>query len=214
VLYEKLPAGAAAEAALLLDRYLEYRERAAALVASGELSGDLGERLSGLRALRREVLGERDAAALFGDEEAEDAAALAERSLALAGDLTPEERERRRASLEAQLPERLKATREEATAPLRLARDEAALREAGGTDADVRVLREGYFGAEAADRLSALDAQRREWTRRVEEFRAARQAIEADAALSASARAEAVAALLEKSFTPTEQLRVRALEGI
>ncbi len=210
----RLSPPADAETISLLDRYLAYRNRVRELASTGEIPDGLGDRFERLRAIRREVLGEQDAEALFGAEEADLFVALAQHDVTRDPAMSADERERAADALEAQLPEEARVAREEATAPLRLAREEQALRDAGGDAADVRALRERYFGADAADRLEALDHQRAEWQSRIDSYRAARAAVEADSSLSTEERIQAIDALLAERFTVNEQLRVRALDQL
>jgi lipase chaperone LimK len=65
-------------------------------------------------------------------------------------------------------------------------------------------------GEEAAARLGELDRRREEWSRRVEAFREERARIRASIR-EEGARGAAEQALLERSFTEQEQLRVRAI---
>jgi lipase chaperone LimK len=78
----------------------------------------------------------------------------------------------------------------------------------------VHALRAARFGPEAAGRLAELDAQRAAWAARVEDYRAARAALAADAALSPDAEAAAVEALLAARFSGPERTRVEALDRI
>jgi lipase chaperone LimK len=210
----RLPADAAARARELLERYLTYRERARRLAESEAHPASLSDRWDAVRALRREVFGEKDAEALFGDEEAEVFVALAERGIGRDPALSAAEREEQRTALEAQLPEEARRAREEATSVLRLRREEASLRAAGAGVEEVRALREQQFGAAAADRLADLDRRRADWQRRVDDYRRARAAIDADVTLSPAERSRALADLLEESFSATERLRVEALDRI
>jgi len=204
---------ARAEALRLLDRYLEYRERARALHIGGAASADLGARLDQIHALRRDVFGPAEAEALFGDEEALDFVAVAMHEVARDID-DPAERAARLIDLEAQLPAEVRAAREAAMLPSRLAASEEALRAAGGSDEEIRVLREEIVGAEAAARLADLDQRRAAWQERVDEYRAERDAIEADAALSGAEKQRRIDALIAERFQRPEQARVRALDRI
>jgi lipase chaperone LimK len=69
-------------------------------------------------------------------------------------------------------------------------------------------------GADAADRLEALDRTRADWDARVASYREARAAIEADASLPAEARAQAIDDLIAARFTGPERMRVAALDRI
>ena len=205
--------GAAQGAALeLLDRYLAYRERGRTL-ADGELaSDDLTVRFEALRRLRRYSFGEADAAALFADEDAAYAVAVAQRRIVADPALSADQRAAQLAMLEAQLPEAIRESRAAVTAPLRLARDEAALRAAGGSPEEIQALRERAVGSEAADRLAALDQRRTEWQGRVDAYREERAAIDRDASLSDEQREAALEALRARHFSSAELLRIRALD--
>jgi len=209
----RLPASAVPDALALLDAYLVYRERARALAALPD-AADLDERLAHLHALRVEIFGAALAETLFGDDEARVRAALERRRILADPGLDDAERVRQLEAVEASLPEAERAARAEAEAPLALWYEEARLRAAGGNAADVHALRAQRFGPEAAARLAALDAERAAWTARVDDYRAARAALLADAALAPDAKAAALAALVAERFTPPERLRVEALERI
>ena len=210
---KRLPAAGAQEAIDLLDRYLAYRERVRALQASGA-PNDAQQRLAQLHDIRRETFGDASAAALFGEEEQMQSVDLQRRQLLSDQTLTPEERERSVEALEQQLPAAARQARSEATTLLHLQADEQQLREAGGSADDIHALREQRFGAEAADRLDALDGERAAWLRRLDDYRSARQKIEGDAALTPDARARAIEALRAERFTPEERLRVAALDTV
>jgi len=203
----RLPPSARAEAVALLDRYLDYRERARTF----EASGDLPARVEALARLRREIFGD-DSRRLFGDERSVARAAEIAR-IASDATLSEEERVRRLAALDAALPPAASAARARALAPLALANAEAALRAQGGSPEAIRALREQLVGPGAADRLAALDQRRAEWQRRLDDFRAARQAIETDPALDPAERDRRIQDLLAARFTPTERQRVQALGG-
>jgi lipase chaperone LimK len=203
----RLPEPAASEAAALLDRYLEYRTRANSLATGG----DLTEGVESLARLRAEVLGPADSRALFGDDQAVGAHAAEVARIAADGSLSPDERARRIAALDAELPPAARAARARALGPLALAKAEAQLRAHGASAEDIRKLREETVGPEAAARLAALDERRAEWQRRLDDFRTARQAIESDARLDAAERDRRIQELLTERFTPAERLRVQEL---
>jgi lipase chaperone LimK len=201
----RLSPGAAAEADLLLGRYLELRQRAL------QAQGDLPERLRALSAQRRELLGPGAAAALFGDEEALAAAAAARLAARDDPALTPEERSRREQEAEEQLPPALRARRAEALAPVLLAEQERTLRAAGAGEAEIERLRISQVGPEAAARLGELDRQRSAWESRVADFRARAAALEG---LGPAEREAGREQLLGALFSGPERLRLQALERI
>ena len=83
------------------------------------------DEIADLHALRVEILGEEDAAALFARDEAVDAVALDRLELASREDLAPDERERHLAAVEADLPPAERARRRESQVALDLRRVEA-----------------------------------------------------------------------------------------
>jgi len=206
---------AAGEAVALLDRYLAYRAEAERLATEGAAPADLERRLQWVRELRRRHFGADTAAALFGEEERLAENALARRRVASDPALAPEERERRMEALEAELPESVRESRRLARAIADSKREVDALRARGASDAEVWAARERRFGPEAADRLAALDVRRAGWQRRLDAYRAERDALLRDPELAPLAPAEREArleALRAVHFTPEERLRVRALE--
>ncbi|MCY1017384.1 lipase secretion chaperone [Pyxidicoccus sp. MSG2] len=213
-LREKLPPRAAEEAVRLLDDYRAYREATRALrVPPGSAQDDLGSRLEALRQLRREHLGDAAADAFFSAEEQVDSVSLERMKLERDTSLTREERERRIAALEEQLPPAMRAQREEALRPLRQQAEERELLATGATAEDLHQYRQATVGTEATEQLEALDRQRAEWKQRLEAFRAKREALrlsEPDAAV----REAAVQRLLVDSFTPEERPRVQAADAL
>lgn len=210
---KRLPPAGAREAIDLLDRYLAYRERVRTLQESGAPE-DLQQRLNQLHEIRQQIFGDDNAAALFGEEENTQLVDIQRRQVLSDQTLSPDERQRKLDALEQQLPASVREARAQALGPVRLMQEEQQLREAGAAPEEIRALREQQFGAEAADRLEALDRERAEWQQRVDDYRTARQAIEANPSFSAAARAHAVDMLLGERFTPQERLRVEALDNI
>ena len=208
----RLAPAAAAEAEALLARYLAYREAAAALFASDLSFADPERRFQRIRELRREVFGAALAASLFGEEERILAVDLERQRVVEAG-LAPEERARRLAALEAELPEAERSARAEARAALDLRAAEAELRASGAGPAAVAAERERRFGPEAAERLAALDLRRAAWSERVAAYRAEREALRARE-LPAEAYTEELSRLRESRFEGAERLRIEALDRL
>ena len=202
------------EAIDLLGRYLDYRKSGRKLMEEGDVTGDLTARLEEIRQLRRTSLGEANAEALFADEEARDYVAVAAREIAGDPGISEAERTLLLEGLEAQRPEAERAARAAATGPLRLAGEEAELRDQGAAAEEIRSLREERFGPEAADRLADLDRRRAAWQERVDDYHRQREAIAADPSLDGAQRERAIDALLAERFSETEQLRVRVLDRI
>lgn len=206
----RLDGPAAAQAEALLDDYLAYRARAGELLAGPLVGEDLDRRLQYIQELRREVFGSGVAAALFGEEEARWSADLERRRIATDPDLTPEERDRHLAALDADASDTRRESVEAVQAHSLLRRDEAELREAGASPAEIAGLREDRFGAEAAARLEALDASRAEWQRRVHAYREERDHLLADAA--PEERDSLLQDIRARHFDGGELLRIRAAD--
>ncbi|MGH7790473.1 MAG: lipase secretion chaperone, partial [Candidatus Binatia bacterium] len=96
------------------------------------------------------------------------------------------------------------------TLPLRLGRDETALRAAGGSPQEIAALREQTVGAAAAARLAELDQRRAAWDQRVEAYRHERAAIDA----ASPDRQQAVEALRARHLSGAELRRIDALDRL
>lgn len=206
----RLPAEAQPAALDLLERYLAYREALRGMYESEDLAQlSLERRFQRIRELRREHFSERERQALFAAEEERWRVDLARQRVARDPDLAPEERARELAALDAELPDEVREVREAALAAATLRRDEAELRAAGGSDAEIRALRERRFGAEAADRLAELDRRRARWNERVEAWQGERDRLLASGATDAE-----IAERRAERFEGAELRRVLALERI
>ena len=210
VLQGRLPATAAAEAVALLDRYLAYREAARDLAPTTDPAAGLGQ----IHDLRARMFSPEVARALFGDEEAATYAAIARRDALVDPALSPAERDRRIAELDARLPAAVREARAAAAAPLDQMNREQAMRAAGASDPQIAAARTAALGAEAAARLAELDRARAAWDARLAQFRAARAALVADSRLDAAERSRRIDELLARSFSPEERIRVQALDRI
>ncbi|MFP2959725.1 lipase secretion chaperone [Myxococcus sp. 1LA] len=210
---KNLPAAAMEEAVRVLDDYLAYRDAARTFAANQQGAGlDVGARLESLRELRREHLGPW-ADGLFGEEEQVDAVSVERMKLQQDTTLTPEERERRIAELDEQLPSDYRAGRDEALRPLQQQTVERELVESGASAEDLRQHRLATVGPEATERLEAMDREEEAFKQRLTEFRARRDAL-VQSEQNPTARQAAVQRLLFDSFTPEERLRVEALDAI
>jgi lipase chaperone LimK len=214
-IHARLDGVAADEAVALLDDYLGLRAELRALAEAGEPPHDLERRLQWIRELRRERLGPETADALFGREEATMAVDLERRRIALDDSIDEATRTERLAALEAELPEDVRAARARARAPARTHERVEALRDAGASEAEIFAVRAEQFGAEAAERLAALDARQAEWNARLEAFRRERAEIEsAEAGLAPEEVDGELEALLHAHFDEHELRRVRMIEAL
>jgi lipase chaperone LimK len=204
---------AASEAVALLDTYLDFRDAMRELAEAGWVPRDLERRWQWIRELRRQHFGAATSAMLFGQEEEVVLIDLERRRVAADESLSPEERAEELNALEMRLPESVRESRQRARAPM-LARDEVVdLRAAGGSEEEVFAVRELYFGREAAERLSALDAKQREWRARLESYRSERDALLSEIEGEEPEKQHAaIEDLRRQHFSELEVLRVRALD--
>jgi lipase chaperone LimK len=210
VLRARLPAVAAAEAVEILDRYLAYREAARHLVPTSDPVAGLGQ----VHDLRARFFSPAVTKAFFADEEAATYAGLARRDVLSDTTLSPDERDRRLAEIDARTPAAVREARAAAMAPVDEMNREAALRAAGASDQQITAARTAAFGADAAARLADLDRTRAAWDARLAAFRAQRAALLADPRLDDAERQRRLDELLAQSFTPPERVRVEALDRI
>src|SRR5512140_688446 len=211
VLRARLPATAAAEAIEILDRYLAYRDAARRLVPP---SADPAAGLDQVHDLRGKMFSPAVVKAFFADEEAATYAALARRDVLADTTLSPAERERRLAEIDARTPAAEREARAAAMAPLNEMNRETALRASGASDQQIAAARTAAFGPEAAARLADLDRAHAAWDARLAQFRAERAALLADPRLDDAERGRRIDDLLARSFTPPERIRVEALDRI
>lgn len=209
-----LPPDAVAEVLALFDRYRDYRRALGRLERPGTGMDSLRAAYESRYQLRREVLGPAVADGLFAREEAIDRFALEKRAIMQNEQLTPQQRQRRLALIEQQLPADVRQSREQTRVALELRERTRALREAGADEAEVHALRQKLVGAEAAQRLSALERQREEWQARLEAYRRERQRIASSQGLAPEDREAALDRLLAEHFDEHEARRVRALERV
>ncbi len=209
-MHSALPEAAWADAEELAERFLAFRATAQRELNDPALaaSGDLERRLQWLRELRRRSFGAELAERLFGEEEARLRVVLAMRRVREDPSLSQEEREAALGALEEEFPTAVRETRARTTAPLRLAQEETALRDAGANDAEIQTLREARVGKAAAARLAALDEERREWDRRLGDY-----LVERDELLAIGTDPEGLRELRVRHFAEHERLRVERLEA-
>ena len=213
----RLDGDAMTDAGALLDTYLGFRDELRRLAAASEAPSDPEQRLQWLRELRRKHFGEAVAESLFGAGEEVERIDLARRRIALDSSIEPEERRERLDALDEQLPESVRAARRSAPAPQRAHDEIEALRQAGGSDAEIFALREQRFGREAAERLAGFDAARESWEERLEIYQAERDQLLSRAyvsELSAGEREGALESIRREHFDGYELERVRVLDRL
>lgn len=191
------------------ERYVGYQR--ALTGAAGAESTDPAVRLAEAKRLRRSLLGEAMAEGFFGEEEALGELSLKRRDIAADATLSAE---RKRELLDALDRETGYEARIAAEVPELAARQAAEIERRGLSPAQRQAERTALWGAEAAQRLAALDAEQASWDARVLRYAEARKRILQDARLTPAQRSANIAALRASMFTPPEQRRVASLEDI
>lgn len=210
-----LPPRAARQGWALFNRYLDYREQLGDIPDPG-LRADADTMKAAIRArhrLRREILGQETADAFFAMDEAYDSYMMTRLSVLEDDSLSEAQRARRLEQARAELPEPLQRVREETTRPMRVREKVEQMRAEGASEADIRAWREAELGAEAADRLEALEQRRRQWQQRYSAYREERLQMQFDG-LAAPDRQAALQRLREKYFDAEEIRRAEALDRI
>ncbi len=199
-------ASAAATASVLqaFDRYTDYLAAVDRLMPA-----PAAQRLVAVHELRFAKLGEPMARAFFEEEERADALSLERQALARRTDVSDEARRAAMAELDAKRSPEERVLLEQTTQLQATVAETAAFEAAGASREARQAARTARLGAEAAQRLGALDDERARWQARLESFRQARAAIQAEAAGDEAQRR--IDELLERDFSEPERRRVRAL---
>ncbi len=204
-----LPPSAHEGALDLARRNRAFREAARLAFEGGDGAGDLDRHLQWLRELRRAHYGAELAEVLFAHE---DEALRLQLEMRRAAERHADDPAARRAALDALADEWPEETRERharTTAPLRLAQETAALRDAGASDAEIFALRAERVGPAAAERMAALDAERAAFAERLARYREARAA-----EIERHGAAADLEALRDAFVPPAERDRVARLDAI
>lgn len=176
------------------ERYVRYQQARTALAAPG--STDLAARLAADRRLRDRLLGPALAQAFYPDAAAEDA-----RLQQLLAQLHDD------AAHPVDTPSQDPTI--EAAATIQAQTD---LLDAEGADpAQRHAERAATWGEPAAARLDALDQQRAQWQRRLDQFATAATALQDDPGLTPAQRATALQALIDRQFQGSERLQAQAM---
>lgn len=218
----QLPPDAATEAHRVLDEYLAMQQalegvsdQTTPIANDGEVdAATLRARKADIQAVRQQYLHPDTYSAFYDQEDQYDNFSLSRLEIVQDKTLSPLERSEKVAALEQTLPDEL---RESVQALSRLQNLNTLTREwqtSGGSDAELRQMRENLLGPEATDRLEALDNQREEWDQRVSRWTSERNEVLANAALSEQDKAEQLDALRQNHFSASELNRVKALERI
>ncbi|MBM7060329.1 hypothetical protein JQX08_06390 [Pseudomonas sp. UL073] len=160
---QRLRPAPAAEAKRLLGRYFAYKRALVAaeqqLQGHGDSLDDMRARMEAMRQTRARFFSPREAQALFGDEDAYNADALARLEVLHDKTLSAAQQKDKLAKLDAALSPEMREAKE---APLHILKLEAAvskMRERGASDDEVYRMRAAALNPGAAERLAKLDLE-------------------------------------------------------
>lgn len=216
----KLPAMAASEAERLLDSYIAYKRGLAGVQqAQPTVDGSIDVaavryQMQQVQALRSQYFTPEVVSAFFGDEDAYDRYTLSRLDVMQNKNLSATQRAQQLAALEQQLPASIQDSMKTVNQYQNLEALTADWKKRGGSSAELRQIRENLVGAEATDRLEALDKDRAVWSQRMDAWYGERAAILANTSLSEADRQRQLSQLRNSRFSESERLRVESLEHI
>ncbi|MCK9385503.1 MAG: hypothetical protein M0Q15_12865 [Nevskia sp.] len=195
----------------LFQHYIDYQKAAAALRADRTDWAGLTQVYQARYQLRRDTLGLRAADGFFAESEAYDRYVLAKIEIDNDKTLSPSARAARLAAARTQAPAEVREN-EAADATLTALADVAdQVRQQGGDAAQLRIAREQIVGAEAAERLQALDDENADWNRRLSALRANKRQLEVTPGLTADDKQRQLDALIARGFSGPDAVRARSL---
>ncbi len=200
----------------LLSQYLDYKRQLIQLEKDLPQMASLDalrQREQAVQDLRARLFSQEAHQAFFGQEEAYNQFNLERLALRQNPSLSETEKAAALDRLRASLPEEM----QEWLAPQlqsELRQQTVALQAQGASAEQIRQVRLQLVGAEATERLEALDQRREQWQRRLAEFQREKAAIEANDGLSKTDRQNAIQRLAEQRFDERERLRLEAAEQL
>ena len=212
-----LTGDALAQAELILQQYLDFKEALAdpayfaGNISSNNLS-QLAEQLTAQRELRDRFLSPEVVEVFFGQSDALDDYTLQRLLILSDHTLDAGQKEEALVDLKSQQPERLQKKEAHTQRMKEIKQQVEQLRASGADDHEVFQFRTEALGVEAAQRFQELDDQRAQWQKRVEEYLSARQEILDHSGISAEEKAKQIEAIKNSRFNNKERLRMLAYE--
>lgn len=212
----QLPANARGQALALLNRYLDYKRELVLLERDLPQSANLEalrQREAAVQALRARIFDAQTQQAFFARETAYNQFTLQRLAILHNQQLN----DAGKAAAVDQLRNSLAAEMQDTVLPQlqnELRQQTAQLKAAGAKPEQIRQLRQQLVGAEATQRLEALDQQRKTWKKRIAQYRRDKATIENNTGLSDSDKRSAIAQLVIENFNEREQLRLEAAEQL
>lgn len=207
---------AESQALALLAQYLDYKRQLIQLEKDLPQMASLDamrQREQAVQALRARLFSAETHQAFFAQEEAHNLFTLQRLAIRHDHSLSDQQKAEALDQLRASLPEEM----QELLAPQlqsELRQQTATLQASGASNEQIRQLRLQLVGAEATERLEALDRQRQQWQQRLSDYRREKARLEASSGLSAEDRHKAIERLAAERFDERERLRLDAAEQL
>jgi lipase chaperone LimK len=213
----RVPEPAQSQTLKLLDQYIAYRQAVENLgmktSPNEAFDVDVIERLKSREiALRQQYFSTAEIDAFFGMQDAIDQNALASLRVQQNPNLSAAQKAAQIAQLQAQLPEEVQAQLKPTLQIEQLNQLTDEWKQRGGSAEELRQIRTNLVGAEATQRLEALDQEDAAWQQRIDQYLAARQQVLNNKALSEAQQQNQIKSLQNAQFNDTERLRLKAYE--
>lgn len=216
----RVPEPARSQVIGLFHQYLAYLQATANITQAGGKPAHMLDldavrlQKQQLTDLRKEYFNDKTITAFWGDETQYDNYSLSLLDIDRNKSLTAEQKAEAREKLIDELPDgHMKTQILEQKKFHTLVEETRRLKASGASPAQIRKLRVDLYGAEAADRLETLDAERATWQSRVQQYLDQRKTILAGDQTEAEKQVQ-VNELRYRMFTETEQKRLTAYEEI
>jgi lipase chaperone LimK len=203
---------ARSQAHALLNQYLQYKHELIALEIELPQGTDLNkliQREAAVKALRERIFSQEAVQAFFGQEQRYNEFTLQRLVTLHDQSLSDLDKAKRIQALRDALPEELQ-DHIVTQLQVELRQQTETLRANGGSEQDLRRLRQQTVGIEATQRLEALDASRAQWQQRLMAYKTERDKIDSNNGLSPGDRDKATQRLIEEHFAENERIRVDA----
>ncbi|MDO5690942.1 MAG: lipase secretion chaperone [Pseudomonadota bacterium] len=201
---QRFPPDQVEAARALVSRYIDHRTALDRLAAAGaKTPEELSEAFEARKRLRQQHFDADEYAALFGADDRLDRYTLARMRIESDKTLSPGQKQAALDEAASIMTPEERRQRQQVQQHLTLQQQTAELNARQASDGERYAARQASFGAEAANRLAALDQQQRQWNQRIDQYALAETAVR-----QGQMSAPQLDALRQQLFTPQEQLRL------
>ncbi|AQA17750.1 hypothetical protein BST95_05370 [Halioglobus japonicus] len=200
----------------ILEGYIKYRNNIGAIINDANIKGGMSGDRESIAALKREIRESRldflpagVAEAMFIREDAYDDLMLEKWRINTDATLTPQQRSEALAYLNEQALHAGTIGSRMSSALIEIREISANLSDSGQSPEAIFEARRQVVGVDAASRMAALDAERLDWQRRVDEYRQELSAVEG---YPEEERAHLVEEIRRRHFQSYELVRIRAID--